>query len=523
MNFFKRKDQPSDAAPKLRKEISTLRKELTHLKDNQNKFQIAKIAQIVRNVRSQYDAAKVNRTRANWPISNNTPYRNIAPDLDKLIARSRYAYDNDPIYFAAINTLVSNIIGQGLKVKAAVILKNGQPNNPVNKALDEAWVRYSDEWDRRNMMTFEDAQALAFRTMILSGGVLTNTVRSDGKTLLPIAKQLIEPDRLDSSHDVEAVTITRNTPAKQTLHGINVDEYGQPQSYWILGVENAISANNINHTFLHERPEQYMGIPWGRTALDPIWDIHQLHEDTLIKSRALADFVWWMDPGSDPWSADGDKDENGNAIIEQLGFLKTPNKPEVIRGDDTITSSVQPLTRMILNSVAPGFGLSYMTITKDLTDVNFAASRNVTMDERRMYRIHQKLWSRSFLQIEWADFVYYCVLMGIVPQLTMDKYLSNRYVYTRCAWQAEGWDWVDPMKDSNADIAMKDAGLTTDQDLLGKRGKDLETHYQQLAKEKEMRKKYGIEERVVQGSLFGSGANKKTNDNKNGGNNNAGE
>jgi lambda family phage portal protein len=477
-------------------QVRELQTALRDLQANQNRYQMSKLRGIAKRARMQYDGARSDRIRADWPTGTNTPYRDISKDLPKLIARSRLAYANDPIYRSAVNVITSNTIGQGLKPKAAVLLKNRKSNSVVNAALHEGWERYESEWDRRNLMTFSEAQALAFRTVMISGGVLCNTVRSySSSTIIPIQKQLIEQDRLDPSHDYERVTMSNNEPAAQVLHGISVDEYGKPLSFFIKGVDKPVPARNMNHTFLHERPEQYIGTPWGSAVLDQIWDVHQLQEDTLIKSRALADYVWWMEPNGDSFGgSEGDIDSDGNAITEALSFLRTPNRPEIIKGDDSITGSVQPLTKMILNSIAAGLGMSYMSITKDLTDVNFAASRNIVMEERRFFRTLQQWWIRAFLQIEWNDYVFWMCITGQIPQLTVDRFLAEPWRFQRCAWQAEGWDWVDPLKDSNADIAMKSAGLATDKELLGKRGKDVESQYRQLAEERELRKKYGIPE-----------------------------
>jgi lambda family phage portal protein len=385
------------------------------------------------------------------------------------------------------------VICTGMRPQAVVTKSNGGPNALINKALDEGWSRYNDEWDRRGAITFYEAERLALKTIIISGGILSNTVRSTSGRLLPIAKQMIEPDRLDTSHDDERRTMSDNAPARQTLHGISVDEYGAPVGYWIDGITNIIPAKNIIHAFVHERPEQYIGVPWGAPVLELIWDIHQLQEDTLIKSRALADVVWWMRKANE-FTATTDSDDNENRIVEALSFLETPEEPKVIKGDDSITESVQPLVKMITHSICAGFGTSYMTVTRDLTDVNFAASRSVVLEERRYYRAVQKWFAKSFCQREWEDFVFWMVQTDQIPGLTSEIYARNPHKYNQCWWKAEAWDWVDPAKDTQADSLMDEKHLATHAELLAKRGKSVEDHYRDLEEQKRLQKQYGIED-----------------------------
>jgi len=479
---------------------------IAEIKEDQNKLDVEKTKKIYNRARMYYDAAKTDRTRADWGTTLSTPYSNLSSDLTKMISRSRHAYDNDPYMHGAINSIVNNIVCTGIRPKASVTTNNGKPNEIVNKALNEGWKRYNDEYDRRGEMTFYEIQRLALRTIGISGGVLTNTVKADNTNdkLIPIAKQIIEPDRLDKSRDLSTEDIGENTPTKQTLHGINVDLYGKALSYWFQGVEKPIAANRIIHSFIHERPEQYIGVPWASAALEAVWDVHQLNEDTLVKSRALAMYVWWMENSSDPWSQTGDKDSDDNVKVESLSFLKTPNKPEIIKGDDTITESVKPLSQMILQSVFASLGTSYMTVTKDMEGVNFAASRAVIIEERRMYKAIQKWFIKSFCQKEWEDYVWWMVFTDQVPGVTIDRFLRNRHKYLESWWKAEGWAWVDPSKDSKAEIELRNQGLRTDRQILAERGLDLEDHYQGVQEQKEMRKKFDIEDQFagMQTNLF---------------------
>jgi lambda family phage portal protein len=443
---------------------------------------------------NHYDGAATNRTRTDWTTSKDTPYRNINGNLSKLIARSQYAYDNDPVFKAAVNSIVNNVLCTGMRPQPMVEKANGELNERLNEVILSKWDRYNDEWDRRNLITFYEAQRLALRTIIVSGGVLTNSVESLKGSLIPIAKQMIEPSRLDTSFDDEKVTETENEPFKQTLHGINLDKFGKEVSFWIAGINRPISSQYMHHTFLIERPEQYIGVPWASAALDTLWDVHQLHEDQLVKSRALADIVWWEESSNDTWKNADNKDDDENGILEALTFMRSKSKPEVIQADDKINETINPLVKAILHPALSALGSSYMTVTKDMEGVNFAASRAVMLEERRGFAAIQKWFAKAFCQKEWNDFIYWLVFTDQIPGITLDMYLRNAYKYNQVWFKPEGWDWVDPQKDANADISFKNAGLQSDQDILAKKGKSVESVYKQIAKERDLRKQLKIGE-----------------------------
>ena len=79
------------------------------------------------------------------------------------------------------------------------------------------------------------------------------------------------------------------------------------------------------------------------------------------------------------------------------------------------------------------------------------------------------------------------LLTGAV-KLPMSKYDKFKV----CKWQPRGWQWVDPEKDINSRKIAIEAGLETRQDVAAEQGKDLEDIFRQLAREKQLAAKYGI-------------------------------
>lgn len=95
--------------------------------------------------------------------------------------------------------------------------------------------------------------------------------------------------------------------------------------------------------------------------------------------------------------------------------------------------------------------------------------------------------SENFLDDLFSDWLDMALLSKAVP-LPYFKYEK----FNSPSWQYRGFAWVDPLKDMQANILACKEGLKTHSQIASEMGMDIEELYQQLQKEKELRKKYGI-------------------------------
>jgi capsid protein len=65
--------------------------------------------------------------------------------------------------------------------------------------------------------------------------------------------------------------------------------------------------------------------------------------------------------------------------------------------------------------------------------------------------------------------------------------------FTNIKWQARRWGWVDPLKDAQGKVLEMDNGLTTRTQILAEQGIDFEDLLIQMAEEKALAEKYGID------------------------------
>ena len=234
-----------------------------------------------------YDAANTGRLQDDWTTTASTPTQNFRPFWRQILARSIKSVDNNPHTLALLNALTSNIVGTGLRPLARVKFTDGKPIEGINKALNEGWKRYNDQWDATGRNTHLEAQKIRFGEIFKTGSTLTNKVAAPSGNYLSVQNLMVNILRLDDSKDMVGTNF--NDPLiKNTLFGININANGAPISYWLNGIKNPISKDNIWHSYKQTAAEQYIGVPWIITALKYLWANEQLISDKLVASRIQA-------------------------------------------------------------------------------------------------------------------------------------------------------------------------------------------------------------------------------------------
>lgn len=153
-------------------------------------------------------------------------------ELSTLVARSRDLIRNNGIASGAIQTLVDNVIGNGLKLVSI-------PDHRIlGLDLDylEEWARKVESlwriWsesvycDAARKLNFNSQTALIFRSVIENGEALALVLwRENQANQFATCFQLIEPDRLSNPDFKQNTEFLRD--------GIEINHYGEPQNYWI--------------------------------------------------------------------------------------------------------------------------------------------------------------------------------------------------------------------------------------------------------------------------------------------------
>lgn len=444
-----------------------------------------------------YNAAKVDRLRADMRITPQSTYDEIKNSLKILIARSRDAFNNNSYAKAIVNIYLSNIVCEGIKPTPRVKNPDGTEATEINKAIKKEWDYFNDYCDITGKSTFYEMQNLALSTNILTGGTFTNTVVDPKFKNIPIRFQLFGQDMLDFNHDTYAEAKSK----QNILCGVKVNNYMQPLSYFFGTVikTDEYLAENIAHTFIKQHPDQLLGVPWLTSALLGLHDIDTLIEDFSVASRIQAAVVYWLEKNTDDFKPD-DIDDEDNLEVSPGAVWRTKKKPEVIQTNDAVSKVVEPLIKIILHATAVGQGFSYGLLTRDLNNSNFSASRANTAEDRRFFSTKIKWFYKDFCQKNYEKFMKYAVLAGKIPGVSITAYNRDSWRFNQCSWSTNAWEYINPQQDVSAATQLKDKGLLTDEEYHAQQGKNYQDVYAQLAKEKKERESLGLERTVANAS-----------------------
>lgn len=483
--------------------MKTLPSRMTDAQKMQRMKQIAfRRAKALRSPTDYYPGADTSVLRGDWATTINSASSLIRSDFMTLCARSEQLYRTDPWAKRAIQVLDSYIVGQGIKPYPIVKMGNGEIAEGITSKLSQDWERFNDEGIRNGtqQITAYQAQSLEFRTIAVYGNSLCNVVSARPGSWLRFAFQFLKPTRLDFSKDnyFDSSSITVQSGDAKIIHGIRLNDYGEPVEFYLKNIENPIPSDRMSIAYYPIETESYLGLPWMTASLGNMWDNQQIFEDTLRRSRVgsrLGYKISRKDQDAFEAAADSTSDSGDTYMdLDFQGFVATDGEITPVKLDDTIKDSFLPLVRQNLIALGSGMGFSYQVLSSDLEGMNFAASRANIINDNRFFRSVFKWFTKTVLQRRWEKFVEWEVLQGRVPGLSYQTFLSDPWYYTQCYWlPMDGAEWVDPLKDAESIKMLYGLGQITYQEICAMSGKDYKSTFRQLVKERDMFVENGME------------------------------
>lgn len=438
-----------------------------------------------------YDAGKTGRLQDDWPTTADTPSQNFKQSWRILIARSIDAVDNNPHGISLLNTLQNNVVGKGMRPIARIKNKNGKLVDGLNKILDEGWKRYNDQWDASNNCNHMELQQVRFREIFTTGSTLTNLRPAPKENFLSIRNQMVNVLRLDESKD--DITPAFSDPQKETktVFGINLTEDNEAVSYYIQGMNEAVSSKFMRLNFRTKVAEQVIGQPWLIPALSYLWANRSLIKDELISSRIQAMISLFMPRDSITGIINKQLNANNQYEMEsgRIYYGKKGEEPKVIQANNSIKDVLDPLQRLLLHAITTTQGVSYQTATRDLVRTNMASGRINVNEDRKAYRPIQKWLAKNLLQEDWNTYVKYMFMEGHIPGYSIVDYNKDPWYYNQVFWIPPGFDMVDPAKEGLAAKELISANMLTYEKWYGDQGEDWRVALKQRADENKFMEK----------------------------------
>lgn len=473
-----------------------------------------------------------NATKA-WFTPNLAADETTLWDLLTLRARSRDLVRNNAIGRGAVQTVVQNTVGSGLKLQAnpdgEALRLSPDDTAAFKKTVEREWRLFAEttDCDLNRRLNFYGLQSLAFRSA-LDGG--------DSFALLPMMArvnavyetcvQVIEAERvanpigrLDEVNLRAGIEIDDNGTAVayniRKFHPFSTAGTMDQSSTRVLAFGPKTGRRNVLHLIDAERPGQSRGVPYLAPVIELLKQLDKYSEAEVMAAVISAMFtVFVTTPTGDGISATSSADSNANQLgAGTLGLLgstsATIGPSDVALGNGSIVdlmpgekpefanparpnAQFDPFFQALVRQIGIGLSIPFEVLIKHFT-ASYSAARAALLDAWTFFFNRREWLAVTFCQPVYATWFEEAVANGriVAPGFFADPAL--RLAYLRADWVGDAPVSLDPLKEANAAQVRLATGISTlESETMQLTGKVWEDNHAQQVREKQMRERDGL-------------------------------
>lgn len=424
-----------------------------------------------------YKSAKDGGQHGPWLGSTGSADAEISHDLPGMRSRMRELDRDDPIASGLVGTFVKNVIGKGMRPQA----RTKDPKK--NARIEAVWKSRKDNLSQADDATHNETQQMLFERVLEDGDVLRNTVKL--KPFEPVWFETVEGDRLVTPLD----RVGKLDNGNEVRDGVEKDPQGRPVRYHILKHHpgdtflrlagkstefNVVEKQFIKHLKFIGRPGQTRGVPFQHAIIQDLRDLDLLILASLKRVQIAACLsVFIKGSGSLPEILDATANEHGYALDQTIEpgmiFKLYPDEEIQTLVPNFPTPELAPFIIMLARRIGAALGVSWQIVLKDFGDSTYSSARTDLLESRITYTVMQNWFAEKYLNWEWMIVLQDARLNG-------DERLADvtDEELGMVQWIAQGWKWVDPLKEAKATTEELNAGITTHQKVAAERGDEWE-------------------------------------------------
>jgi lambda family phage portal protein len=424
-----------------------------------------------------FEAASKGRRTDGWRTSGTSANGETAKGATLTRNRARDLARNNAYAAKALTVITSNTVGTGI---------SGQARGP-NKARVKQAATLWQEWAETPACDFEGRhdlsglQSLVMETVARDGEAIIR-FRRDKNLKTPLQLQILEPDFLD-------ITRTTGDNGNPIIQGVEVDkDTGKAVAVWLyeqhpgdtgwLGKlslrrsSQRVPIDQVARVFRQDRAGQLRGVSWLAPIIIPLRDLDEFEDARLIAQKIAASFAVFVHDATDaemPGTSDG-KDSDRLERIEPGIVEYLPPGKSVSFAEPPSVEGFGEFVRGVLRKVAAGIGITYESLTGDLSQTNFSGGR---MGWIEFYRnIESWRWKMLIPQMcipTWEAFK------------DAARYAGHDLSGVEMEWTAPHRELINPKEEIAAMLSEVRAGFKSLSEVIRERGYDPETVFAQIA------------------------------------------
>ena len=459
-------------------------------------------------MRARLEGAMAKRRLRGW----NPPLENInalvASGGPRLLARSRELVVTNGYAANACEAFAANLVGDGIK-PSSLIRDAG-----LREQVQKLWLAWTDEADADGLTDFYGLQAIVAREMFVAGEcfVRLRSRRAEDGLLVPLQLQLLQSEMLPFDK-------TETAPNGNRIRcGIEFDLIGRRVAYHFRRHHpgdsteaghgststTRVPAEDVLHIYRPSDAGQIRGLPHIAPAMVRLFLLDQYDDAELDRKKTAAMFAGFITKTApdDPMMGEGEVDLDGAAMAS----LEPGTMQVLLPGEDVKFSSpadvgggYEAFQYRTLLAVSASLGLPYHLVTGDVRQANYSSLRAELVEfRRRIGQLQHGVVAHQLCRPVWMRWLETAALSGALeaaPSLARPV-----------QWIPPRWDWVDPLKDIQAQVLAMEAGITSRRKVVEATGYDVEEVDQENASDAQRAADLGLAYRASPGETQGARA-----------------
>lgn len=433
-----------------------------------------------------------------WSATQQSANREVEGSLIKLRTRARDLRRNHPLVARYAALSVENILGpDGMTLQATPGNTRGGVNERLRAECERVWYEWG-ETAGLDGRTWDDTAAALIDAWRTEGEALLEIV-ADERLPLGVGVQALDPDLLD-----ETLTVEPGEGRAAVVQGIEYDGIGRPVAahLWTRHpseaggrrVRRRVPLDRLRILADRVRPGQARGTTPLASVMYRLQMLGATVEALVDLNYVAARKMGWLKPGADSdiigVGGDGETASVAPTYDVSVGGIEQLPPGYDFQAWDPGQPSQQfdPFAKLLLREVAAGLGVSYASLTGDLSDANYSSARVGLLAERERWRVLQRTFAATVCQPVYAAVIRAARLRGVLvaPATMPDAALAA------ATWHGRRWGWVDPAKDVAAIKESLAAGLTSLTRELNTAGIDRAELLREIAEERQQAASLGV-------------------------------
>lgn len=457
-------------------------------------------------LKRRFSGGQADKTRALDAASHRGPLRHagginnlntdIAAGTPTIRARAAYLARNSPHIAAAVNALVSNLVGSGIRPVSQ------HPDTATRELLHDLWARFVDEADHDGQIDHYGQQAVMARQMVEAGesfGVFHDAMLGEGRTV-PFTIQVLHPTHCPLD------TVPLETATGRVVRcGIEFDRQGRRTGFYFWPERPddpfaflnrgswqpvRVPADDVMHLMLPVEPGQLRGLSWLNGAVGPVTQLDAFQAAALRRAQLSNMLVGAVvDPSGQGLNLFSEQEDNA-VKLEPGTFLNL--KGQMVEFFDPKESQhYGEFVKSHLKSLAAALGVPYEILSHDAGDANFSSSRvQLAEFQKRLEYYQYGVIVFRVCKPVWNRFVRRAVLAGHIP---LSAYTADPTAFHRVEWLPPKLPWVDPEADAAAEALMVEKKFKSRSMVIAGLGYNPEQVDREIAADAQRLRELGVE------------------------------